>query len=272
MGNASYLPAKATLTPPDNVDPTTFLDQSNPRSLINLMHPELRDAILALNPEELQRDESYYRKNFEKDFFSVSDWRMRTNFWYEYVNAQAANRNFRPWSIWSGVSTKPVFDARFLKEPKRLAFLICPVADMTVALREAMQQGTNQLRELVTAKIIRPDGTMDARAAKVALDALIFLDAKLNGGIVQHHKVEQTSLNVNTSPEQLATSQKSSEQIRARIKELEQQLSETPLAVREHPKELGVVEDAELVENKLDEKPPEKEVVSEQTSSDKEQA
>lgn len=179
----------------------SVIEVENPNSVINLVSsiPSLMDAVCRvkdLHPDLLDLD-FYEIKNKAKPTLTLS--RLRQSFWNEYENAVAANRKMRLSQIIAGVCTETFLRNKVLPENEKMAFILSPPSDYLVVVKEALNAGLDTLRQIVSANVIKADGSLDTKAADTIIKAVALLDMRVKGAIVQ--RVDQRTLNMNINQE-----------------------------------------------------------------------
>ena len=173
-----------------------FFDESNPRSLINLLPETARKCVLEIPEEFLNQDAVELEKVLKPN---ATDNRLRLNFWSEYDAAHSTGRFMKMMNIYRGVITKAAFYRLVLQDPKRLAWLLCPPIEYKNSLNEILTTGLNRLREIISAPVLDQNGNLMPKQADVVLKAYLAVESRVKGAVVQkvESKVEQKSVNVN---------------------------------------------------------------------------
>jgi hypothetical protein len=206
-----------------------IFDREDPRALVNLVPPAMREAIEALaldHADLLELDEASFKKRLkeERRFISPTDNRVRLRFWDAYDRAQA---DFKPIAIshaFGGICTRDYFYKCYLKDPFRLAWLLCPPASYLTIAEEALAFGLEQLREILAMENEQKDvktGVMklDLNLLKLKVKVVEMLDARLKGGILQ----KSVQVNVGASAQDVNTAALglSMEEMQRQMRELE---------------------------------------------------
>lgn len=211
---------------PDPRPGVLFLDESDPKSFLNRVPESFRLALKAIPSDYLDFTEGDWVLKFKNrtnnQHITDEDWVVRANFWHEYNRSMCTKQNIHLSGIYAGAMTYGTFEKRFLKQPDRLAFMICPMLDQAALVREGLNRGLRNLLKGLETSPVREDGTLDAKAFSAQLQAVIWLDAWQNGGITQ--KIEQKTLNVNASVQELKDGGSGFIDKKSRIAELEAKL------------------------------------------------
>jgi hypothetical protein len=198
-------------------------DLANPRSVISLTSeiPTFQAALKELLtecPDYLEMELPELQRMVDPTF-TLS--RLRLSFWNEYENAIQHNRKMKISKIIAGVCTETLFKKKVLPDHKKLAYLLSPPKDYMLTVKEALDAGLDNLRAIVTAKVLDEKGQLNAKAADVVLKAIALLDMRVKGAIVQ--RIDQRNLNVNVSNPSREVAQ-SVEELDRQIEEAKQKL------------------------------------------------
>ena len=217
-------------------------DISNPRSIINLVPDTVREAILRVPDEYLAMTSEELEGEFKAAGYSpnITDKRMRIAFWLEYDRSQSATaKRMNMGYVYGGLCSRQYFYERFVKDKRRMAWILISPPDYKIATEEALLHGVDRLREILDMPI-KVGGKIDAKAAAVILETVKFLDTRVKGAVIQ--KIQQANLNVNVDASERAAGQEapeSMESLTMRLKELEAKSNPVP--------QLPRVVEAELV-------------------------
>lgn len=213
----------AEITPGDPVE-FAIEDESNPRSVISLTssNPTLQNAIKRLlleSPDLLELDQTEIAQKVNPTF-TLS--RIRLSFWHEFENANTGNRKMAMAKIIAGVCTETVFRKKVLNDNKKLAYILCPPKDYLITVKEALDAGLDNLRAIVSAKVVDDDGNLIHKSAETVLKAVALLDMRVKGAVVQ--RIDQRSLNVNVHKD--VSPRNSSSDMPRSMEEMDQQLEQ----------------------------------------------
>lgn len=190
------------------------------------------DDSLAPNPAALlSKKIQVYASQIPQDFLDLSeedlhelvhpttiDNMLRTRIWSVYTQCLAKKKtSIRNHEIYQGICTPQTFYT-IAQNPKRFAWMLHPPPGYLERLEETLDFGLDRLRkEVMTAKLLYPNGHLDAKAAQVFMNAVEYLDARVRGAVIQRIKTESVNVNVDVSKQ---ASPESMEEIDKRIKEL----------------------------------------------------
>lgn len=226
-----------------------ILNESDPRSLINLVPPKLKLAIENTPDWYLEMDEQALLKSFKAHNGyepTFTDHRIRISFWAEYERAQRLGISLHMPNVYGGVCSKSYYLRNFLEDKQRVAWLLCPPAEYTQIMNEALIYGVGQLRDLLATphKFVNSRGveTVDAKLAAVKVEIVKMFDTRLKGAVVQ--KTQNMHLHASTKahePDNKSQMPETLDEIEKKILALEQEISkrQTPHAPKAPP---GVID------------------------------
>jgi hypothetical protein len=195
------------------------LDLSNPRAMLNLITPELREKISKLPSHLINTSES--------DILSTGfipndmDFRIRLNFWDEYLWAQKhSNMQMRISSIYEDICSRESYRA-IVNNPIRLAYMICPFESDTQRRRRLLSLAWNEMQNLITMKVPvnSKTGVPDPKILGLKQRLFEFLHISEHGQAVQ--KIEQSNKNLNYNVEAPQLQPTSMEDLDEKLKQLE---------------------------------------------------
>lgn len=148
--------------------------------------PALYQAMLELkinHPDWLEMDETTLKEMFKKKI-NLTVLRMRMSLWQEYESSRYNSRKMYFTKVYAGICSEQAA-RKMIRDPEKLAFIICPPPDYLVVLKEAHTAGLNALRDILAARVVDEDGYLIPRAADVVIKAFALLDLRLKGAVVQ---------------------------------------------------------------------------------------
>lgn len=184
------------------VSDTEFFQKENPRSLYNLCPKRLRSAMDRI-------PEPYYKlseEEIDEKIDAKANWKkvrptlncLRFRLWEQYnivIVKEAAGISME--KICEGICPVNYLSGSILRNPLLTAWLIFPPKSYEEAAKEALMLGVGQLRKILTFPIWDDKGNPNLKTAKLQLDVIKVLDARLKGAPVQ--RVEKKNLNVSGS-------------------------------------------------------------------------
>lgn len=229
-----------------NQDPRAILDESNPRSIINLCPKNIRAAILRTPIEFIEMDEAdLVPRAFPKIQPGKAapkptpiDCRIRTAFWIEYDRCQQHMLPMLMKNIYGGVCTQSYFQQHWLSSKYKTAWLLKPPTDYRIALEELLMYGVEEMREVMSLPLTDNQGRVNTKLAEVKFKIWQAVEMRLKGAVIQRIRSENLNYNVDSdttgTPAPTSNAEEDVSQLDRRIAELESSLHKTlPPAVEQ---------------------------------------
>lgn len=185
--------------------------RSNPRSFINLIPDGMAAHILTAHqarPEffGLTERELYKKLRSLGKTPDPTDNRLRLQFWQQYDASQASGKMLKinMIAVVQGICQPNFFYERYLRQPEKVAWLVTMPVDYDTYLKEALQFGMEQLREVLELDHTLPNGKIDVKLLELKAKITFALDARKNGGVIQRVEQKQMNLNISTSDKAVA--------------------------------------------------------------------
>lgn len=210
--------ASATVSPvpaPISEDKDTDIFAENPRSVFNLLPPQMQDVVRKIPRHYFEKTEHELKLMLRPD---PTTSRLRLAFWLEYDNAQAQNRKMKMPLVYNGACAKAYFSTVVMKDEEKLAWILCPPTDYMLAMRHILQEGIDQMYRIVTGQIVDSHGHINAKSAEILVKVMQLADLKLFGSAIV--RTENKSLHVVTevpAPKPVNLDDVSLDQIQAQI-------------------------------------------------------
>lgn len=116
---------------------------------------------------------------------SPTDNRIRLKFWMEYDRATAnGEKAMKPVNFLSGICTKQYFYENYLKNPYKVAWLVCPPVSYLEKTQEALAFGLDQLRDILEMPH-QAGGKIDTKLGNLKAKIVEMLDARVQGAVIQ---------------------------------------------------------------------------------------
>lgn len=200
------LKAEGVIPTIPNQDPRAIFDISNPRSVINLVPPQIKKAMLRVPLEFYEMDEEELvplafpklQPGKLKPKPTPIDCRLRTAFWIEYERCQTLLTPMLWRNIYSGACTPSYFDQHWLSQKYKVAWLLKPPADYRLALEELLTYGLEEMRELMAIPLQDDAGRVNVKLAEVKFKIWQAVEMRLKGAVIQRVRSENLNVNVNT--------------------------------------------------------------------------
>lgn len=168
----------------------TLWDRNNPCSILNLATDELRSELQnAYFTDEIlfKMDERTLYKHIKskEKSLSATDSRIRLKFWTEYDYAVTMGKSRMDLGrVTAGVCTREYFYATYMREPHKLAWMVCPPAGYMTKVNEALDVGIEKLREILELDAGKGP-KFDTKLGELQLKITQMLEMRAKGAIVQ---------------------------------------------------------------------------------------
>jgi hypothetical protein len=172
-------------------------DRGVAKSVINLVPPGVASKIERLPAEMLDEDESDLQLLLPKKQWTIVDRRLRTSFWIEYNRAIQTNSVMNMTLVYGGICARGYFYTAILDNPARLAYLLQPPTNYSVAMEESLMFGLNGLRECLGIAIEEFKSQRDPKMLSEIAKIVNNFDLRQKGAVVQ--RIQQHNINENVS-------------------------------------------------------------------------
>jgi len=176
---------------------TDYLAKSLPQSMYNLVPKKFQESMDRV-------DESYFIMSEEDLVKKVKPDRtlncLRYRLWDEYN--RALDKKYPHLSmpnLCAGICTESYLRLAVFRNPVMVAWLLTPPKSYETAAEEALNHGIEQLRKMLDFPIYDDKGRPDLKSAKLQLEIVKMIDARLKGAPLQRLAVEQKNLNINAT-------------------------------------------------------------------------
>jgi len=212
---------------------------SNPRSIGNLLPPsvakKLQDGYL-LRPDlhGLNDREVYKTLKTEGRTPTPHDNRTRLKFWLEYDEAQFDMRKMSVNRIIAGIMTYEHFMSSYMSKPEKASWILCMPASYSAVATEALHFGMDKLRDILEMDDTDAKGRPNVKLLELKTKIIAMLDVRVNGAITQKIEQKTLSVHVNSDERQVKKTLQnlSMDELKARLKAIEEKSKPTQLAVR----------------------------------------
>ncbi len=170
--------------------PIYIWDEKNPRAIINLLPKATREAVMKAlynSPELFDVDEQHlFRTLREKELSpSATDNRLRLKFWFEYDYCQAYfSKEIDIARVAAGVCSYEYLTMKYLKEPYKVAWMLCPPVGYAAKVHEALEFGIEQLRDILEAPH-KVGGKIDTKLGELKLKIVMNMELRERGSVPQ---------------------------------------------------------------------------------------
>lgn len=173
---------------------TRIWAQDDSRSVVRLAPDSIQRKMLEIPDEYKNLDEPGLRKLIQP---TATDNQLRISFWLEYDRVQ---REFAPKmemiAILRGIISEDYFYSRYVKDPKRLAWVLIPPKSYTVKLTEMLELGLERMRDIL-AMDPKESGKLNTKLLELQVKVAQAMDMRLNGAIAQKLEIENKNTNLN---------------------------------------------------------------------------
>jgi len=173
----------------------SILDESYPRSLINIVPDEMRLAILRSAHEQLPL---YYLPEHQLLLKCEPDsdtCRLKLTFWDEYCRAQDKGITMNMRAVYRGVCSSEFFRKVILPDDKKIVWIVTPPKDHMIVHREMLEIGLEEQRRVLMLPLWNKKGGLDHKLLSEKLKLIENLKLRVYGAVP--HRIEQKNLNVN---------------------------------------------------------------------------
>lgn len=185
------------------VQEVEVLNLDNPKSVVSLLPEKVREKVLHAvtnHKEWFNIDEGNLHlelRSNQKRPKAVDDI-LRMKFWLEYDRAVSHGlTKMNLANVTAGIVSKEFFHSQYLREPSRVAWLLCPPMNYLARLNEIHYQAYCSLSEIIREPTTDDHGNFDLKLAHLKVKIFEIMDARINGPIVQLHKHDVTNKNLN---------------------------------------------------------------------------
>lgn len=200
----------------------TSLQGDETFSLLNFVGDRLREAIAAI-PEHILDIEEKQLKDAVKP--TQVDHSLRVSFWREYEKVVWTGAGkITSISVFAGICSNSYWYNKFLKNPRKVAWLVRPLQAYTREMESILHRGTERLWELMEIPI-KVQGKFSARNAEILLKTIKQVEDRVKGMAVQRKESKTLRVNLSAKSPQAV---EGNDAMEARIRQLEAELGEMP--------------------------------------------
>lgn len=189
-------------TAPPALADTSHFDNSNPRSLINLLPKFIAEyAVLVPSKYFEMREEELAPVCFESGQPFDEARKLRISFWDEYDRCQRYDeKKMLVTRITDGICAEPYFIRKFITKQKHLAWILRPPTGYIAALQDIHDLSLRQMLAIVQLPLQKDDrGNWDTKLMNLQKAIYERTDARLKGAIAEVHQIDQRNLQVNVN-------------------------------------------------------------------------
>jgi hypothetical protein len=161
----------------------------SPSSLVNLMGEAAAEKLMAARlamPHLFEHydEQSLYRAmRAEGRMPTATDNRLRLRLWMEYDFCQTYGRDKIDLArVAAGICDIQTFTRRYLRDPQKVAWLLCPPTGYMAKAHEALEFGLEQLRDILEQPHFA-NGKLDSRLADIKVKIVAMLEQRVLGAV-----------------------------------------------------------------------------------------
>jgi hypothetical protein len=174
---------------------TKVWDKDDGRSVLRLAPETIQRAMCEIPEADRNLSEAELRKMIRP---TPADNQLRISFWLEYDRVQSRMLpQMETTNIIRGIITEDYFYKRYMKDLKRVAWMLIPPTSYTVKLTEMLEVGLGRMRGVLDLDPVGPDGKVNTKLLELQLKITAMMDMRLNGAIAQKVQIEQKNMNMN---------------------------------------------------------------------------
>ena len=178
----------------------TYLSQlEDPRSFVNLLPPEVREAVLTLPEDLVDKDEDHLLKLLQDKYNyqpTASAEALRTNFWME-LDRVAATRNevMNQGNVYLGICSRAYFHKVLHDYPAVLAYILCRPPEYEAVMRGMLSLSSRRIRDVLNIPLTKADGSLqDPKIIELVLKAAAMVDLRAKGGYLQRSETKNLTM------------------------------------------------------------------------------
>lgn len=162
----------------------SILDESNPRSIINLVPRVMSENIKKIPPEFFNMDEDSLHKKLKP---SLAIKRLRSSFWFEYNKVMSSGANkIKMSNVCNGVCSEDYFQNEIATNPIMLSWIILPKHTYEIILDEGWESSMTAIRRILDMPDTNPKtGKPDYKMLDLKIKVFKMFDERKHGGVVQ---------------------------------------------------------------------------------------
>lgn len=181
----------------DGTDDVSVIDESDPRSLINMVSPRFKEAI-----RDLYKNHPDLTEQSEKDLYRIVQPsfqldELRLSFWVEFNRAMDTGSTMMMKNAYSCVMTGDLFH-KMIRRPEVVAWIITVPRQHKISCEAKLNYLSNEIEEMVKTPWYKLDKKgnklIDPKTANVFLKIYQLMENRVHGGAVQ--RLEQKTATI----------------------------------------------------------------------------
>lgn len=161
----------------------SIFDEHNAESVVNKVPSKLASYIPKVDSSLLELSEVELRKRLKPDALLN---KVRISFWEEYSQACWDKRKMRTASIANGNCTTNTLVNTIFEDPRKLAWVLCPVSTYSSTMVETLDTAMAKAREMIEELTFKNnDGKFDIQQARLIMRIIDMLSNRVMGSVPQ---------------------------------------------------------------------------------------
>lgn len=173
-------------------------DESDPRSLVNLLPHFVKELVAKLPTELYEKTEAELRSMIfgEDEKEDETSSRLRVAFWDEYDRVQRYEEDQMDMRrVTDRICTPVYLNKRFLSDPLKLAWLLHPPVGYDLNLKEIHLLSLRAMRAAMELPTTDGKGKPNVKLIEAQMKIFQHVDMRIKGAVIQ--RIDQRNLNVN---------------------------------------------------------------------------
>jgi len=206
--------------------PVTLWDAEDEKSIYNMTDERISKLFLEIKEKNadyftMDEDRLYKRLKSEKKKPTPTDNRLRYSFWSEYERAVSLGHGKMYMThVYGGVCTKEYFYDRYIRNPARLVWMLCPPTSYEVYVEEALNFGMAQLRKMLSYDDFK-NGVPNMKLMELKAKIVNMLDQRKHGLAIARTETKALNVNMTTKTMTEKVTEDTMKRLEADIKRLE---------------------------------------------------
>lgn len=170
-----------------------------PRSFLNLLPEAMKQAVLSIPENLLNKDEDELLKILDAEYGykpTASVESMRNNFWMEHDRVSVTRTEvINQSNIYLGIVSRDYFYTVVKDYPHVIAYILCRPPEYEAVMRGLLNLSTRKIRDVLNIPLQKADGSVqDAKIIELVLKAAAMVDLRAKGGYVQRSETKNLTL------------------------------------------------------------------------------
>lgn len=204
INSPNYLVAQRSKQQLDpEVREIVFYEESNPKSVVNLLSDAVREKALKLPTHLLGKTAKEIEEHFNPSWV---DRQLRIAFWDEYfLTIDNNQKKMRMAAVYSHTCSREMF-YQLVSNQVRLAWMLVPPEDYMLKMRSLLDMGLDRLQEILklplemektNPKTGEKYKVINQKLVPEIIKAVAIIDNRVKGAVPMHMKIDATQKNMN---------------------------------------------------------------------------